>query len=78
MEAKEKKSPVQMFRKPVCAECAKELPPRKTDYDQQQRRLYCEDCAAIGEVKDNWKPLAGGTVSRVFFIKDKEDPRDNT
>ena len=66
------------FTKPRCVACGVELTPKRADYDTPKRRFYCTDCVPIRDMKENWKPLGGGTVSRVFIVKDvKRQDDDN-
>ena len=56
------------FRKPHCCECGVPLDPEAATY-KSKLRLYCAECAPLGEVKDQWKPMLGRSVSAVFVIK---------
>lgn len=56
------------FRTPRCSECGLELPEAPATYSSS-RRLYCESCAPVGDVKADWKPLGTGSVQRMFVIR---------
>ena len=48
-----------------CVECGKEVTEKNTDFFP----IYCNACKPIKNLKENWKPLGAGTVSRIFIIK---------
>ncbi|MCB0358779.1 MAG: hypothetical protein KDD44_04065 [Bdellovibrionales bacterium] len=56
------------FRAPVCAGCGRELEPRRARYEGSVERRYCKQCAELGGVKEGWKPIAGGTIGRIFRV----------
>jgi hypothetical protein len=63
------------FSRPHCAECGAELDRQPTAYEAYQvMRVYCKECQPVADVKENWRPLGAGTVSRIFFVSDRKPP----
>lgn len=52
---------------PVCSECNEKLP-NASSSGTPAYLLCCEKCKPIKHLKENWKPLGSGKVSRIFRI----------
>ena len=56
------------FKKPVCAECGRELESGRANYEVR-RRIDCSHCEPVAKVKENWQPMfGGGSISAVYTL----------
>lgn len=60
------------FRPPRCRACGEELEGRLSAYEayEDPQKSLCPHCRQIGAVKERWQPIAGGSLVRVFYVKE--------